>query len=239
MATLVVVGEDDGDDDVDVDVDVVVDDYGSTHGEDRVVPSGMMMDYLRSPLSWKTKKASVVLLGILGVTAVVASGYAAMIFPSIVTSSEPARTDESFLLHDGSSRLSWGKCVATSGPWPSGTLTLRKGDMQPHPGYNMDLYVGPGYSQRFVSCFSLWVKTKHMDGFAYEQCWSESVRVLSGLGNVEYYGEWYQTCEPEGYERGVWEYGTPQYVRNGETPTCGTSCTTFEQRDVQTGLVHL
>ena len=86
MAKLVVVG-----DAVDVDVDGYG--YGSTHDDELVVPSGMMMNHPSNP-SWKTKKAGVVLLSILGLTAVVASGYAAMIFPSIVTSSEPARTDE-------------------------------------------------------------------------------------------------------------------------------------------------
>ena len=61
-------------------------DYGSTHDEERIVPSGMMMEYPSSgPPSWKTKKAGVVLLGLLGLTAMVASGGAALVFPPLVT----------------------------------------------------------------------------------------------------------------------------------------------------------
>ena len=66
MAKLVVVGE------MDIDADVDVEDYGSTHDEERVVPSGMMMEYPSSHPSWKTKKAGVLLVGLLGLTAVVA-----------------------------------------------------------------------------------------------------------------------------------------------------------------------
>ena len=53
MAKLVPVG--DVDIDVDVDVDVVVDDYGSTHDEELVVPLTLMVDHPNSHPSWKTK----------------------------------------------------------------------------------------------------------------------------------------------------------------------------------------
>merc|ERR1711865_740390 len=94
----------------------------TTHGKkERVVPSGMMLESPSSsspPPSWKTKKAGVVLLSLLGLTAMVASGGAALVFPSLVTSSEPARTEEAFLLQ---ARVgNDNKCVPATGPWPTG-----------------------------------------------------------------------------------------------------------------------
>ena len=116
-------------------------------------------------------------------------------------------------------RYSRANCVAAWGPWPSGTLTLTEGDWQVGPD--------PRYNQPFVSCFS--VVTKPADGSAYSQCWSESVRIDSGLDSE------YQTCEPRGVRsaawsvRGSWEYGTPQIDTDG-TATCGPPCTTFVKR---------
>ena len=86
----------------------------TTHDEERVVPSGMT--------SWTTKKAGVVLLGLLGLTAMVASGGAAPIFPSLVTSSESARTEEAFLLQ-ARGGANDGTCVPATGPWPTGAVS--------------------------------------------------------------------------------------------------------------------
>lgn len=200
MATLVVVG-----DAVDVDVDGYG--YGSTHDDELVVPSGMMMNHPSNP-SWKTKKAVVVLLSILGLTAVVASGGASMVFPSIVNSLEQARTEESFLLHDGGGGgRSVYDCVVASGSWPQ---------------VNGDLDKGGGSSQPFVSCFSTW----HEKNQQYLQCWSRSH--YAGTDND---WDWDEACEPEGYGS-VWEYADPNGWNNeGETTSCGRPCTAFNQYD--------
>merc|ERR1712161_126074 len=79
-----------------------------------------------SPPLWKTKKAGVVLLGLLGLTAMVASGGAAPIFPSLVTSSEPARTEEAFLLQ-ARGGANDDTCVPASGPWPTGAVSQDNG----------------------------------------------------------------------------------------------------------------
>merc|ERR1711865_1285855 len=97
----------------------------TTHDKkERVVPSGMMMESpsSSSPPLWKTKKAGVVLLGLLGLTAMVASGGAAPIFPSLVTSSESARTEEAFLLQ-ARGGANDGTCVPATGPWPAGAVS--------------------------------------------------------------------------------------------------------------------
>ena len=82
----------------------------TTHDKkERVVPSGMMMESpsSSSPPLWKTKKAGVVLLGLLGLTAMVASGG--------------ARTEEAFLLQ---ARVgNDNKCVAATGPWPTNAVS--------------------------------------------------------------------------------------------------------------------
>merc|ERR1711865_219569 len=83
----------------------------TTHDKkERVVPSGMMMESpsSSSPPLWKTKKAGVVLLGLLGLTAMVASGG--------------ARTEEAFLLQ--ASVGNDNKCVAATGlPWPTNAVS--------------------------------------------------------------------------------------------------------------------
>merc|ERR1712028_55511 len=72
----------------------------TTHDEERVVPSGMT--------SSTTKKAGVVLLGLLGLTAMVASGG--------------ARTEEALLLQ--ASVGNDNKCVAATGlPWPTNAVS--------------------------------------------------------------------------------------------------------------------
>merc|ERR1711865_1131181 len=98
--------------DFDVDVDADVKDYGSTlDKKERVVPSGMMMESpsSSSPPLWKTKKAGVVLLGLLGLTAMVASGGA-------------ARTEEAFLLQ-ARGGANDDTCVPATGPWPTGAVS--------------------------------------------------------------------------------------------------------------------
>ena len=168
-----------------------------------------MMNHPSNP-SWKTKKAVVVLLSILGLTAVVASGGASMFFPSIVNSSEQARTEESFLLHGGGGggrRSSVYDCEVASGSWPAGDRELDKGG---------------GSSEPFVSCFSTWhVKNQH-----YLQCWSRSH--YAGTDND---WDWNEACKPEGYGS-VWEYADPNGWNNeGETTSCGGPCTAFNQYD--------
>jgi len=124
----------------------------TTHDKkERVVPSGMMMESpsSSSPPLWKTKKAGVVLLGLLGLTAMVASGGAAPIFPSLVTSSEPARTEEAFLLQASVGKDN--KCVPATGPWPTGAVSQDDDDE-----FGRD---GP-----YVTCFTA----------AGGYCWSHS-----------------------------------------------------------------
>merc|ERR1711865_1026868 len=77
----------------------------TTHDEERIVPSGMT--------SWTTKKAGVVLLGLLGLTAMVASGG--------------TRTEEAFLLQ---ARVGDdNKCVAATGlPWPTNAVSQKNSD---------------------------------------------------------------------------------------------------------------
>ena len=78
-----------------------VDDYGSTHDEDIVVPLTMTMDHTNSnnhtsPSKKKTKK--MMFACIIGLTAAVASS--AWMFLSMMDSSVlRASTEESFLLH--------------------------------------------------------------------------------------------------------------------------------------------
>ena len=203
MATLVVAGE--------VDIDVDVEDYGSTQNEERVVPSGMMMEYpSNSPPSWKTKKAGAVLLGLLV--------GASLVFPSLVTFSEPARTAEAFLLQ-ARGGANDDTCVPASGPWPAGAVSLENND----EGKN-------GHSGPFVTCF----QDQGNDDRAYyaDGCWSHS-----------YYADGYwKACTPEGYGAQGWSYDSPGHddtlscwwcesnegVFNPEpVATCGTPCTTF------------
>merc|ERR1711865_274513 len=93
----------------------------TTHDEERVVPSGMT--------SWTTKKAGVVLLGLLGLTAMVASGGA-------------ARTKEAFLLQ-ASGGADDNKCVPATGPWPTGAVS------QDDDGNGEGASDGP-----YVTCFT-------------------------------------------------------------------------------------
>ena len=125
----------------------------TTHDKkERVVPSGMMMESpsSSSPPLWKTKKAGVVLLGLLGLTAMVASGGAALVFPSLVTSSESARTEEAFLLQ-ARGGANDDTCVPATGPWPTGAVSQDDDDE-----FGRD---GP-----YVTCFTA----------AGGYCWSHS-----------------------------------------------------------------
>ena len=140
MATRVVVGE--------VDIEVDVDDYGSIHDEELVVPLATMDRHhgtntnhpSSSHPSWKTKK--LMCAGIIGMTAAVASS--ALVFYSIMDFSKQAQTEESFLLN-ASSVGADNICVAASGPYPEGAFSREEQSDDDDPGMG-----GP-----FVSCFSL------------------------------------------------------------------------------------
>ena len=195
----------------DVDVDVDVKDYGSTHDEERVVPSGMMMEYpSNSPPSWKTKKAGAVLLGLLV--------GASLVFPSLVTFSEPARTAEAFLLQ-ALGGANDDTCVPASGPWPAGAVSLENND----EGKN-------GHSGPFVTCFQFQGNDR---AYYADGCWSHS-----------YYADGYwKACTPEGYGAQGWSYDSPGhddgsyddaltepfdgFFNPEPVATCGTPCTTF------------
>merc|ERR1711865_1326704 len=115
--------------DFDVDVDADVKDYGSTlDKKERVVPSGMMMESpsSSSPPLWKTKKAGVVLLSLLGLTAMVASGGA-------------ARTEEAFLLQ-ARGGANDDTCVPATGPWPTGAVS-QSNEAEPDVGASFGPYV--------------------------------------------------------------------------------------------------
>ena len=201
MATLVV---------GDIDVDVDIDDYGSFHDEELVVPLPLM-DHNRtnskhpssSTPSWKTKK--LMCAGIIGMTAAVASS-ALLLFSIIKKLSGTAPTEELFLLH-ASVGADDDKCVAATGPWPTGSKSYMQDDdddtsLQPHSG-------------PYVSCF---VSTT--GGY----CWSHS-----------YYGDGdWKPCTPNGY--GVeWSIDSASYddyqatISSIQHPveTCGTGCTEF------------
>ena len=143
MATLVVVEGGDFD----------VDDYGSTHDEELVVPLTLMVDHPGSNPSWKTKKLT--FAGIIGMTATVAPS--ALLFLSIMDSSGQAQTEESFLLND---RGPYSKCVPASGPWPEGSFSLGDDDDVDKP---------------FKTCF---INTHVATG---NYCWSHSY--IDGWGN--------------------------------------------------------
>ena len=125
----------------------------TTHDEkERIVPSGMMMESpsSSSPPLWKTKKAGVVLLGLLGLTAMVASGGA-------------ARTKETFLLQ-ASGGADDNKCVPATGPWPTGAVS--QDDDGEQAGGASD---GP-----YVTCFTArggycWSHSYYDDG-DWKQC---------------------------------------------------------------------
>ena len=121
----------------------------TTHDKkERVVPSGMMLESPSSsspPPSWKTKKAGVVLLGLLGLTAMVASGG--------------ARTEEAFLLQ--ASVGNDNKCVAATGlPWPTNAVSQNDDGEQAYGASD-----GP-----YVTCFTAagvycWSHSYYDDGW--------------------------------------------------------------------------
>ena len=175
----------------------------TTHDKkERVVPSGMMMESpsSSSPPLWKTKKAGVVLLGLLGLTAMVASGGAALVFPSLVTSSEPARTEEAFLLQ---ARVgNDNKCVAATGPWPTGAVS--QDDDGEHKYGVSD---GP-----YVTCFTA----------AGGYCWSHSYYDDGDWKQCTPHGSGWFVYAPTDDNDDDLGYTTLQGV-----PTCGTGCTEF------------
>ena len=199
------------------DVGIDVEDYGATHDdEERVLPSGMRRESPSSspPPAWTTQKAGGgVLLGLLGLTAVVmASSGALRVFPFLVTSSEPARPAEAFLLQ-ARGGADDDNCVPATGPWPAGAVSLgNNGNEKGHTG-------------PFVTCFTF-------AGNDAAQCWSHS-----------YYddGDW-NACTPQGYGAAGWQIDDPHdddqlnddkaLVRhNHPLESCGTPCTEFTYND--------
>ena len=201
MATLVV-----------GDVDAAVDDYGSTHDEELVVPLSLMVQHPRSHPSkiWKMKK--VLCAGIIGMTAAVASS--AVLFYSILDFSKQASTGPSFLLD---ARGPYSNCVVASGPWPTNSYAADDDRHDDDDGNN------PNKGKPYVTCYSYKDPYYLNGGDAEAQCWSNSYK--DGWGN-------WQTCKPQGYGAG-WEFGTPKnyyYVSamgGSKTPTCGKPCTEF------------
>ena len=213
-----------GDDDVYVDIF----DYGSTYDEERVVPSGMMMEYPSSHPTWTTKKAGVVLLGLLGLTVSVASGGASLFFSSLVTSSEPARTEESFLLQ-ARGGANDDRCVPASGPWPAGSVSGGQDDDTPN-----------GHSGPYVTCFTF-------QG-GEDQCWSHSYYDS---------GDW-KPCTPNGFGVAGWSIDSNSddsrnddnsgfggagvggfHIHLHPVETCGTACTRFSSDMPTTNTVYI
>ena len=172
----------------------------TTHDKkERVVPSGMMMESpsSSSPPLWKTKKAGVVLLGLLGLTAMVASGGAALVFPSLVTSSESARTEEAFLLQ---ARVGDdNKCVPATGPWPTGAVSQNDDGEQDEGASD-----GP-----YVTCFTA------RGGY----CWSHSYYDDGDWKPCTPHGSGWLVYGPTNDD---WRNTPLQGL-----PTCGTGCTEF------------
>ena len=184
----------------------------TTHDEERVVPSGMT--------SWTTKKAGVVLLGLLGLTAMVASGGAAPIFPSLVTSSESARTEEAFLLQ-ARGGANDDTCVPATGPWPTGAVSQIEDSQIADNASN-----GP-----YVTCFRFYGS----DG-SDKQCWSHSYyNYNDGIWDPCWpypkatFGRGWQTDSPMTDRIIDVPYGPPIRVFTLQPmATCGTACTGFD-----------
>ena len=92
--------------------------------------------------SWKTKK--LMCAGIIGMTAAVASS-ALLLFSIIKKLSGTAPTEELFLLH-ASVGADDDKCVAATGPWPTGSKSYMQDDdddasLQPHSGPYVSCFV--------------------------------------------------------------------------------------------------
>jgi hypothetical protein len=128
------------------------DNYGAIHDEDDealVVPWATMVvnkeNTSKQDPGMTTKKF---LLGIMGVTAVVASGASLFYSVLVDSSGRHARTPaEAFLLNDRGD----DKCVPASGPWPAGAVSMDDDSYKEH--------------SPFVTCF---VSTT--GGY----CWSHS-----------------------------------------------------------------
>merc|ERR1711865_916453 len=124
----------------------------------------------------------------------VASGGAAPIFPSLVTSSESARTEEAFLLQ-ARGGANDDTCVPATGPWPTGAVSQSDGSGDGDYGGNDD--GGP-----FVTCFTA------RGGY----CWSHS-----------YYDDanW-QPCTPHGSGWSVYDHTDDDwgYTTLKGVPTC-------------------
>ena len=193
----------------DVDVDVDVKDYGSTHDEERVVPSGMMMEEYpsSSPPSWKTKK--LMCAGIIGMTAAVASST--LLFLSIMELSGQAQTEESFLLHDSGP---YSKCVPASGPWPTNSVS-QDDDGEKASGASD----GP-----YVTCFEFQGGENH--------CWSHSY--IDGWGNWQPclpngYGVGWESgsLKTDDYTSGTMGVSGHTFVHLSDMTTCGLGCQEF------------
>merc|ERR1711865_1199202 len=166
----------------------------TTHDAERVVPSGMT--------SWTWEKAGVVLLGLLGLTAMVASGGAAPIFPSLVTSSESARTEEAFLLQ-ARGGANDDTCVPATGPWPTGAVS-QNDDAEPDTGASD----GP-----YVTCFTA------RGGY----CWSHSYYDDGWKSCTPHGSGWSVYAHTDDDDcLGLGHTATLKGVS-----TCGTGCTEF------------
>ena len=102
---------------------------------------------------------------------------AALVFPPLVTSSEPARTEEAFLLQ--ASVGDDNTCVPASGPWPTDGFSFIQSGSFGHP---------------YITCYS----TKPNSGYAQQQCWSKTYNA-GGL-----FFHW-KPCTPKGYGS-VWVF---------------------------------
>ena len=92
-------------------VQTAVEEYGSTHDEDLIVPI-----HPPSPSKKTTTTTKWMVAGILGLTATAMVSSATLLFVS--RRDATTRTDEAFLLHRKD-----GTCVAQSGAWPYGTTS--------------------------------------------------------------------------------------------------------------------
>lgn len=131
-------------------VQVAVEDYGSTHDEDIVVPWTMVTDLHPLSPSKKKKTKTWMLACLIGLTAVTVVS-SVLLFVSRMDSSSVLQTTctkEAFLLHSKD-----GTCVAQSGAWTPGTTSVDDDDDANSP-----------YATCFINVWSL----------KNDLCWSRS-----------------------------------------------------------------
>lgn len=190
----------------DVNVEVEVDDYGSTHDEELMIPLTLMVDHPGSNPSWKTKK--LMYAGIIGMTAAVASS--ALLFLSIMDFSKQESSELSFLLH--ASVGNDNTCVPASGPWPTNSVS-QDDDSQDVNGASD----GP-----YVTCYS----------FQGTHCWSHSYYdsgdwkpcTPNGFGERG----WVFDSPTDDITTGGDVYTSAHdTITLSDVATCGTGCTEF------------